>query len=259
MLLVIDVGNTNTVFGIYEGERLVADWRLQTVLGRTADELGVQWLELMRFAGLEPRGIEDAIVSCVVPSALLAVVQMGKKFLGRDVLVVGPGIKTGMPILTENPREVGADRIVNAVAAYERYRSACIVVDFGTATTFDSVSAKGEYLGGAIAPGITIAANALFREAAKLPRVELVKPRSVVGKNTVHSMQAGLIYGYVGLCDGIVTRMSAEMGGPPTPRVIATGGLAEVIASEAATIEAVDVGLTLEGLRILHARNRQPG
>jgi type III pantothenate kinase len=266
MLLVIDVGNTNTVVGVYtsgpDPARLVGDWRFQTVHGRTADELGILLLELLRFAGIDHRAIGHAIVSCVVPPALLAIEQMGRKYLGLDVMVVGPGIRTGMPVLYDNPKEVGADRIVNAVAAYERLKTTCIVVDFGTATTFDSVSVKGEYLGGAIAPGIAIAATALFREAAKLPRVELVKPRSVVGKNTVHSMQAGLIYGYVGLVDGIVTRMIAEMGatagatGGARPRVIATGGLAEVIAKESQTVEIVDGQLTIDGLRLLFERNR---
>jgi type III pantothenate kinase len=254
MLLVVDVGNTNTVLGVYEGDALRAHWRIETKKGRTADEYAIILRQLYELVGLRWPSIDAGIVSSVVPPVLFPVEDFFKRHLQVTPLVVGPGIKTGMPILYENPREVGADRIVNAVAAFEQYKQGCVVVDFGTATTFDAVTPRGEYLGGAIVPGITISADALYHAAAKLPRVELVRPAKVIGRNTVASMQAGMVFGYAGLVDAIVERMRSECDYPC--RCIATGGLAPLIAKESKTIEASDEMLTLRGLKILFERNR---
>jgi type III pantothenate kinase len=254
MLLVIDVGNTNTVVGLYEGQTLAHNWRITTDKARTGDEYAMLFHELLRLAGVTFDGIRDIIVSSVVPPTLHAIETLCLKYIGRAPYVVGPGIKTGMPILYENPREVGADRIVNAVAAFARWQRSLIVVDFGTATTFDYVTPKGQYQGGAIAPGLKISADALFEKASKLPRVEVAKPPAVVAKNTVNSIQSGLFYGYVGLVDGIVGRMKKETRDDPL--VVATGGLATLIANETQTINEVDPDLTLEGLRILYLRNK---
>jgi len=254
MLLVVDVGNTNTVLGIYDGDKLLAHWRIETKKGRTGDEYAILFRELMLLHKLDLGQINAGIVSTVVPPVLFPVEDLFRRYLGGPPLVVGPGIKTGMPILYENPREVGADRIVNAVAAFERFKSGCIIVDFGTATTLDVVTAKGEYLGGAIFPGILISADALYHAAAKLPRIDISRPRSVIGKNTVHSMQAGLVFGYAGMVDSLVERIRTEVDFPT--RVLATGGLAPLIAKESKTIEVTDEMLTLEGLKILYDRNR---
>jgi len=253
MLLVVDVGNTNMVLGLYDGERLVHDFRLETSKGRTSDEYHVLMLNLLQLAGVRRPDVRASIMASVVPNLNDTVVDAVDRAFDHEIMIVGPGIKTGMPVLAENPREVGADRIVNAVAAYERTKRATIVVDFGTATTFDCISDKGEYLGGAISPGMEISANALFARAAKLPRSEIARPPKAIGRNTIHSMQAGIVFGYVALVDGMVRRLAAEMG--TDVAVIATGGLATLIENDSETIEEIDEFLTLEGLRLIYARN----
>jgi len=255
MLLVIDVGNTNTVLGLYQGDELKRDWRLTTDESRTVDEYAMLIHELFGLSQLHFTDIDDVIISCVVPPMLNTLEGLCRDYFKQQPLVVGPGTRTGMPILYDNPREVGADRIVNAVAAYEIVKSSLIVVDFGTATTFDYVSEKGEYLGGAISPGLVVSAEALFDRASKLPRVEFTRPPQVVAKNTVNSIQSGLFYGYVGLVDGIVNRMKDEGGG--TPKVVATGGLATLLSDASETIDMVEPNLTLDGLRLIHRRNEE--
>jgi type III pantothenate kinase len=254
VLLAIDVGNTHTVVGVYENDRLVRHWRVLSDAGRTSDEYGVLLWSLYRASELPIPRKSDIIVCSVVPPMTKVVEDVCRDYFHADPLVVGPGVKTGMPILYDNPKEVGADRIVNAVAAYERFHQSCIVVDFGTATTFDCVSGKGEYLGGVITPGLGISLDALVTRTAKLPRVELVRPPKVVGKNTVHAMQAGIVYGYVALVDGLVARIREEIGAHA--RIIATGGFAAMLAPESTTIETFDEFLTLEGLRLIHRRNQ---
>jgi type III pantothenate kinase len=249
-LLVVDVGNTNTVLGLYEGKKLANDWRLATRRDATADEIGILLTGLL---GPGARPVARAIVATVVPALQFPWKTAFRKHLGVDATFVEPGIRTGMPILYENPQEVGADRIVNAVAAFEKYGGPCIVVDFGTATTFDVVNAAGEYAGGVITPGVMISAEALFSRAARLSRVEIRRPSAVIGKTTASSIQSGLYFGYLGLVDGLIDRISAEMEGKP--KVVATGGLADLFGPASSKIEAIDPHLTLEGLRILDERN----
>ncbi|HVM67809.1 MAG TPA: type III pantothenate kinase [Acidimicrobiales bacterium] len=255
MLLTIDVGNTQTVLGLFDGTALTHHWRISTNDERTSDELALLVADLLRLRGIEfhPEGLGIA-VSSVVPRITAALRQMADEWFGVKAVVLEPGTRMGMPILYDNPKEVGADRIANAVGAYEMYGGPAIVVDFGTATTLDAISAKGEYLGGAIIPGIEISLDALFARAAALRRVELVEPRNVIGKNTVESMQSGAIYGFAAQVDGLCTRMKKELG--DAPAVIATGGLAGLIAPLSSTIQYHEPWLTLVGLRIVWERNQ---
>ncbi len=254
MLLVADVGNTNTVVGVYDGERLVASWRLTSRREQTADEYGVLLQSLLRTRGLDPGQVSDIAISNVVPPVQQALEGMCRAHFGVSPFFVEPGANTPIRLVVDQPGEVGPDRVVNAVAARARYRVPLIVIDFGTATTFDCVNARGEFIGGAIAPGITTAVDALLSRAARLYRVELVRPKDAIGRNTVTNIQSGIVYGYAGLVDGIVERMRAEMDG--TVSVIATGGLAPLIADVARCIQHVDPDLTLEGLRLVWEGSR---
>ncbi len=260
MLLTLDVGNTNTVLGLYRlaTDELITHWRVSTLRTQTADEYGVLFLNLFAMRKVEASEVSAIIISSVVPPLESTLRQVCERYFNLKPMFVEPGIKTGMPILVDNPTEVGADRLVNSVAAFARYGGPCVVVDFGTATTFDMVSAKGEYLGGAIAPGLAISAEALFARAARLSRVDVKKPAKVVGTNTVAAVQSGLYYGYIGLVDGILERIVNETRVPdlPAPKVIATGGLAHLIVDDSRFIETVDDMLTLDGLRLIYERNR---
>ena len=258
MLLAIDVGNTNIVLGVFDGAALVRSWRLQTARERTSDELGLLVHALFDHDKIDRSKIQGIVLGSVVPPLTTTMRAMVEKYFGTTALTVEPGLETGMPILYENPAEVGADRIVNGIAAFEQYgRQAgrpLIVVDFGTATTFDAVTVKGEYLGGAICPGVQISADALFQRAARLPRIDVRKPANVIGRTTVGAMESGLFFGYVGMVEGLVRRMDKELGG--NALCVATGGLAEVIAPETSLIHHVDADLTLKGLRIVLERNQ---
>jgi len=254
MLFCIDIGNTNIVLGVTNRENILNHWRIRTEKEVTADELGVLIGNLFKSSDIGMGQIDHIILSCVVPPMLNTMEEFARRYFNIRPLIVGPDLKTGMPILYDNPKEVGADRIVNAVAAYEKYRTGLIVVDFGTATTFDVVSMEGAYMGGAIAPGVSISCEALFHKASKLPRIEIfAKPKNVVAKDTINSMNVGIIYGYAGLVDGIVNRIKKEVGHEMT--VIATGGLATVICEESETIEHMEEFLTLEGLMIIFKKN----
>lgn len=253
MLLVLDTGNTNIVLGVYENAELTYHWRMETYRHKTEDEYAMQVKAMFQHVGLSFDDITGIIISSVVPPVMFPLEQMCKKYFKQKPMIVGPGVKTGLNIKYENPREVGADRIVNAVAAIKEYGSPLIVVDFGTATTYCYINEHGEYMGGAIAPGISISMEALFDRASKLPRVELTRPETVVGKNTVAAMQSGIVFGYVGQVEGIVNRMKADSKTEPT--VIATGGLAELISNETTSIDIVDEYLTLKGLHLIYGRN----
>jgi type III pantothenate kinase len=257
MLLAVDIGNTNVVLGLYDGDTLAHTFRAATVHARTEDEYGVLLLQLLGLHGLSPKIVDAAIIASVVPPLTDVMADAIRRAFAREPVLVGPGLKTGMPVLYENPREVGADRIVNAVAAFERVHGPVIVVDFGTATTFDCISPKGEYLGGVIVPGLKVSLDGLLEHAAKLSRIELSAPPRVLGRNTTHALQSGLIIGHAALVDGVIERLEAELGYPST--IIATGGLGGLIGKHTRRIGSVDVNLTLDGLRILHARNCQPG
>jgi type III pantothenate kinase len=254
MLLVVDVGNTQTHFGTFREDHLVEHWRFATVRESTADELGAALRNLLELRGVGMADLDASIVSSTVPQLGPEWSAMARRYLGHDMVVVGPGIRTGMALRYDNPREIGADRLVNAVAAYEKVGGACIVVDFGTAITYDPVSADGEYLGGIISPGVEISMEALTSRAAKLPTIDLGPPRSLIGKTTVDAIRSGIIYGFAGQVDGIVRRLRAELG--EETETIATGGLAEHIVPFTETIDQFDDLLTLNGLRLIHARNR---
>ncbi len=253
MLLVVDVGNTHTHFGCFDGDRLVEHWRYATARDETADETAAKLAALLALRALGFGDLQASIVSSTVPELGVEWAQIGRRYLDHETGVVGPGLKTGMPIRIDNPRELGPDRIVNAVAGYERFGGACVVVDFGTAITYDVVSDDGAMLGALISPGVEIALEALTARAARLPRVELLEPRALIGKSTVESVRSGVIFGYAGQVDGIVGRLRDELG--DETRTIATGGLAHVIVPYADSIDTVDDLLTLQGLRILHERN----
>ncbi len=254
MILVFDVGNTNMVVGVFAKGELLTHWRLKTDKMRTSDEYGMILNSLFHYNKISMQEIQAVVISSVVPTLMMELEWMSQRYFSCKPLVIGPGIKTGLSIKYDNPREVGADRVVNAVAAYHKYGGPLIIVDFGTATTFCVVNEAGEYLGGAIAPGIKISTEALVNRASKLPRVELTVPKSLIGKNTVMSMQVGIMYGFVGQVEGIIERMKKEIGG--ALKVIATGGLAPIIARETASIDTIDEFLTLEGLKMIYEMNR---
>ncbi|MCP4540699.1 MAG: type III pantothenate kinase [Chloroflexi bacterium] len=256
MLLAIDIGNTNITFGLYEGDALGPRWRIRTIHEKMPDEYGLLMDQMFRHRGYQPEQVTGAVIASVVPPLTPVFEQACRDYVGQDPLVVDADVETGVRILYDNPRAVGADRVVDAAAVRAMYSVPACVVDFGTATTFDAVSAEGEYVGGAIAPGVGISAQALFERTAQLPRVELTRPPSAIGRNTINSMQSGLLYGYVGLVEGMVARFRAELG--PEMHVIATGGLAELIARETDVIDVVDPWLTLHGLRIIYELNQNP-
>lgn len=254
MLLVIDVGNTNIVLGVYEKNNLIKNWRLSTMHNRTSDEIGMMIVDLLKFDSINPKSIDAVIISSVVPPVMFPLQNAIKKYINKDPLIVDSTINTGITIKYENPQEVGADRIVNAAAAYHEYKCNLIIIDFGTATTFCAISENAEYLGGVICPGIKISLDALFKSAAKLPKIELAKPDKVIGKTTITSMQSGLVYGYAGQIEYIVHNIKEEMGGKNI-KVIATGGMATLIADATGVIDLIDQDLTLKGLKLIYDIN----
>lgn len=256
MLLVIDVGNTNIVLGIFKGEKLIFDWRISTDKNKTVDEYGLMLRQMLGSADIDPKDIKDIIISSVVPNINDIFPEIANKYFDLEPIIIGPGVKTGMNILYDNPKEVGADRIVNSVAAFEKYGGPLIVVDLGTAITFDAINIHGDYLGGAICPGIKISADALFQRASKLPKVEIVPKEKVIGKNTVASMQGGIFFGYLGLIDAIIEKMIEELRtGDEKVKVIATGGFSKLFVEGSKYIEEIDPMLTLDGLRLIYERN----
>ena len=255
MLLCVDIGNIQVTFGLYEGETLGPKWRIRTVHERTADEYGILLDQLFRHRGARPDQVSGVAIACVVPPLTPVFEAVCREYLGQEPLVVDAGVRTGVRIRYDNPREVGADRVADAAAVRALYGLPACVVDLSTATTFDAISAEGDYLGGAIAPGIGIAAQALFQRTAKLPRVELTRPPAAIGHNTAHSIQSGLVFGYVGLVEGLVARFKAELG--PQTHVVATGSEAHVIARETEVIDVVDPWLTLHGLQVIYKMNHQ--
>ncbi|NLD19557.1 MAG: type III pantothenate kinase [Clostridiales bacterium] len=261
MLLAFDVGNTNIVLGVFEEGKMVTNWRLETDNNKSADEYGMIVGQLFRYEGLKPEDVKDVIISTVVPSVLYTLQHLSQKYFNKKAIVIGPGIKTGLVVKYDNPKQVGSDRIVNAVAAHAKYGGSLIIIDFGTATTFCAVSEKAEYIGGTIAPGLKISSEALFEKTAKLPKVELEDPGHVICRNTINSMQSGLVYGHMGVVDYIVGKMKKELmeysQSDKEPKVIATGGLATLIDSGIDCIDHVDKMLTLEGLEIIYEKNRK--
>lgn len=259
MVLLIDVGNTNIVLGVHDGEKHIASWRISTDIKKTSDEYGIQIMQLLSLSNLNPMEVKGIIISSVVPNIMHSLENTIRKCFKIEPIIVGPGVKTGINIKYDNPKEVGADRIVNSVAAYEIYRRPLIIIDFGTATTFCAVTKEGDYLGGCIVPGIKISSDALFERAAKLPRIELEVPKKIICKNTITSMQAGILYGYIGQVEYIVQKMKREMIAlkDQNPYVVATGGLAKLIAKETDVIDLVDPDLTLEGLKMIYYKNME--
>ena len=255
MLIVIDVGNTNIKVGLFEEGRLESSWRMATKMYVTSDEIGIKMISFLDYLHRRPEEVEDIMISSVIPSINYTIEHMCRTYFKKRPCFVEPGIRTGINILYDNPKELGSDRIVNAVAAYEKYGGPCITVDFGTATTFGAISKKGEFLGGAICPGLIVSANALTNNTAKLPKVELQKPRHVINRNTIACMQSGILYGYVGQVDYILRKMKAELG--EEAKVVATGGMAETIASETEMIDVIDSLLTLHGLYIIYKKNHE--
>lgn len=259
MILLIDVGNTNIVMGVHDGKRIISDFRLSTNANKTSDELSIDVRSLFELNNLDVTAIQGVIISSVVPNVMYSLENMIRKLFHQRPLVVGAGIKTGINVKTDNPKEVGADRIVNAVAAYEKHHRSLILIDFGTATTLCAVKEDGTYIGGIISPGLKISADALFERAAKLPRIELMLPERVIGRNTVSSMQSGIVHGYIGMVEHLVRKMKDEMmaNGEPEPLVVATGGLARMIAQGTSVINEIEPFLTLEGLKIIYDKNRK--
>lgn len=255
MLLLIDVGNTNIVMGIYEGDEFKFSWRLGTKVARTSDEYGLQVDSILRHYGVDVEDIKDVVLASVVPSIQHTLRTMCTRYLGKEPMVIGEGTKTGMKIKYDNPKEVGADRIVNAVAAYQRYGGPCIVIDIGTAISFDVINQEGDYLGGAIAPGIGISSEALFSRTSKLPKVELEEPKNVIGKNTVEAIQSGVVYGFIGLVDNVIDNILSEMKlKKKDVKIVATGGYAKLIASKSKYIEEYDYDITLQGMKMIYEK-----